>query len=58
MTLHQAIEFFGSKKEIAKALKINRSAVTNWGLEIPTARQYQIQILTKGKLKALSESNA
>lgn len=52
MKLDDAINFFGSKKKLADALSINRSAITNWGDEIPEARQYQIQILTKGKLKA------
>lgn len=52
MKLDDAINYFGSKKKLAEALSIGRSAITNWGDEIPEARQYQIQILTKGKLKA------
>jgi|19_taG_2_1085344.scaffolds.fasta_scaffold44873_3 DNA invertase Pin-like site-specific DNA recombinase len=56
MQLTEAIKFFGSKQKIATALNIHRSAVTNWGSEIPLARQFQIQILTKNKLKA-SEPN-
>lgn len=51
MTLNQVLEHFGTKTALADALKINKSAVTNWGESIPESRQYQIQVITKGKLK-------
>ena len=47
-----AIKYFGNKAKIAEALNIDRSAVTLWGDSIPKGRQYQIQVITKGKLKA------
>lgn len=52
MNTTEAIKHFGSKTKLAAALGIYPSAVTQWGEEVPTARQYQIQVLTKGKLKA------
>lgn len=52
MNLQEAIKFFGTKKALAEALDIGRSAISNWGDEIPPQRQYQIQIISKGKLKA------
>lgn len=52
MTTQEAIEFFGTKAAIAKALGCSPAAVTMWGDEPPFVRQYQIQRLTKGKLKA------
>ena len=58
MTLNEAIIFFGSKKALAEALNIGRSAISNWGDEIPPQRQFQIQIVTKGKLKAVTDKAA
>ncbi|ANI04187.1 Cro/CI family transcriptional regulator [Pseudomonas putida] len=52
MKTTDAAAFFGSKKKLADALLINPSAVTQWGEYVPESRQYQIQVLTKGKLKA------
>tara|TARA_R110001599_G_scaffold100770_8_gene258124 strand:- start:7664 stop:7837 length:174 start_codon:yes stop_codon:yes gene_type:complete len=52
MKATEAINFFGSKSKLADALGIDRSAVTLWGAKIPLGRQYQIQVLTNGKLKA------
>ena len=52
MKLQKVIKYYGNKSNIAKALGLHRSAITNWGDAIPQFRQYQIQILTNGKLKA------
>ncbi|WP_339542555.1 Cro/CI family transcriptional regulator [Pseudomonas sp. JAI120] len=51
MKTKQAAEFFGSKKKLASALGISPSAVTMWGDDVPELRQYQIEQLTKGKVK-------
>lgn len=51
MKTKQAAEFFGSKKKLANALGISPSAVTMWGDDVPELRQYQIEQLTKGKVK-------
>lgn len=52
MKTQEAADFFGGKKKLADALGVSASAVTQWGESIPVIRQYQIQVLTKGKLKA------
>lgn len=53
MKTEDAIKHFGGKKiELAKALKISPSAVTMWGDEIPLLRQYQLERITDGALKA------
>ena len=58
MTKQEAIDHFGSTASLAKALKISFQAVHGWGDKIPYGRQFQIQILTKGKLKASDPSVA
>ncbi|OPE08955.1 Cro/CI family transcriptional regulator [Pseudomonas aeruginosa] len=52
MNMSDAIRHFGSKKKLAEALRIRPSAVTQWGQTIPLARQYQLQVISKNKLKA------
>lgn len=53
MKTEDAIKHFDGKKiELAKALKISPSAVTMWGDEVPLLRQYQLERLTDGALKA------
>lgn len=52
MTLQQVIDHFGSKSKVAEALGLVRSTVTNWGDEVPFGFQCEIQVITKGKLKA------
>lgn len=52
MNMTDAIKHFGSKTKLAAALGINPSAVTQWGETVPESRQYQIQVMTDGRLKA------
>ncbi|WP_323115400.1 Cro/CI family transcriptional regulator [Pseudomonas guariconensis] len=52
MKTRDAANHFGSKKKLAEALGIQPSAVTMWGEFVPISRQYQIQILSNGKLVA------
>lgn len=54
MRTDEAIKFFGSKKKLGKALGIKapETSIWYWGEFPPMARQYEIQALTKGKLKA------
>lgn len=56
MNTAQAVAHFGSKKKLAEALGISPSAVTLWADTIPTLRQFQIQMLTSGYLKAEADS--
>lgn len=52
MTKTDAIQYFGGVVKTAKALGISHVSVSKWPESIPIGRQYQIQILTNGKLKA------
>lgn len=51
MTKSQAIKHFGSISALAKALGVTYEAVRQWG-EVPELRQYQIEKLTGGDLRA------
>jgi transcriptional repressor of cell division inhibition gene dicB len=52
MTKEEVINHFGSVANLARALKISTQAIYDWGSDVPEARQYQIQVLTNGELKA------
>ncbi|OYD24721.1 Cro/CI family transcriptional regulator [Oceanimonas baumannii] len=51
MKKDDVLKHFGGVMATAKALGISHAAVGKWGKEIPQGRAYQIQVLTKGKLK-------
>lgn len=57
MTKTQAIEHYGSISALAKALKVTYEAVRQWD-SVPELRQYQIERLTQGALKAEPKSQA
>lgn len=52
MLTTEVIAFFGGKSKVAAALKVSPAAISQWGLEPPHSRQYQIQVLSAGKLMA------
>jgi len=53
MKTQDVIDFFGSRKKVAEKLGVKDvSAISHWGDSVPELRQYQIQVLTKNKLKA------
>lgn len=52
MKTQEAANHFGSRVKLASALGISPAAITGWGDYPPLARQYQIQVLSKNKLKA------
>lgn len=58
MKIHEAVRFFGGKKKLAVALKTSPAAVSQWREKIPLGRQYQIQIITNGQLKADQQAAA
>lgn len=58
MKTEDAAKWFGGKRKMADALGISPSAVTQWGDTVPEVRQYQIQVLSKGKLKAARKDAA
>jgi hypothetical protein len=47
-----AIRYFGSKYAVAMALGIKPPSVHRWGIEVPGLRQIQLEIMTRGALKA------
>lgn len=59
MTPQDAKNYFGSQTAIAKALGAAQSSVCEWfeAGKIPEGRQYQIELATKGKLKADKPAN-
>lgn len=52
MLKQDAIQLFGGSAKLARALGISRSAVSQWGDKVPTGRDFQIELLTEGALKA------
>ena len=52
MNTQNAIEFFGSKAKLARALDIKAPSIHNWGEQVPKQRQYELERITKGALKA------
>jgi hypothetical protein len=54
MKTKDAINHFGSVTRLANKLGITRHAVYLWGDLVPEGRAYQLEVLTKGKLKVSS----
>lgn len=57
MTKSQAIQHFGSISVLAKVLGVTYEAIRQWD-EVPELRQYQIERITKGALKAKQQIGA
>ncbi|HHW4403769.1 TPA: Cro/CI family transcriptional regulator [Aeromonas hydrophila] len=52
MKTNHAVKYFGSKAALARALGINKGAVSQWGEKVPKGRAYQLELMTGGQLKA------
>lgn len=54
MKIQDVITRFGSQAEIARAVGLNRATIAEWFTsgKIPLCRQYQLELLTSGELKA------
>lgn len=53
MKTQDAINHFGSQVALKRALNLKaRQTIHSWGEYPPEGRQYQIEVLTAGKLKA------
>ena len=52
MRTQDAVDFYGNKAEVARALNIRRQAVVQWGELVPIARAFQLQVLSRGRLRA------
>lgn len=52
MRKSDVIDYFGSITAVAEALEITTQYVSMWPEVVPRSRQWQIEVLTGGKLKA------
>lgn len=54
MTMQDLLDHFGTQTAIAKAVGVSLQVVSAWNAKkrIPLGRQYEIQVLTAGKLRA------
>lgn len=52
MKTQTAVDYFGSQKKLAAKLGITQPAISHWGETVPLVRQYQLQVLTRGRLRA------
>ena len=52
MTYQDAIAHFGTQVRLATALGITQPTVSIWGGNIPPRYQYQLEVITSGKLRA------
>lgn len=52
MKTADVIAHFGSIRAVADALKVTPQAIYQWGELVPQGRTFQIQVLTRGVLRA------
>jgi DNA-binding transcriptional regulator YdaS (Cro superfamily) len=52
MNKTEALKFFGNSSRLALALGVSKQAVSRWPESIPIGRQFQIEVLSGGELKA------
>lgn len=54
MDMHSITRHFGSQRAVAEKLGVTEAAVSAWKARgrIPLGRQYELQILTNGHLRA------
>ena len=52
MKTQDAIDHFGGVKELANALGVWPQVIYTWGENPPMSRQYELEVKTKGTLKA------
>ena len=52
MNKSHAINYFGNKVKLAKAVGVSPASITRWGEKVPKLRAYQLQVITNGALQA------
>lgn len=52
MDLDKVIDHFGNVANLSNQLGISTQAIYDWKGKVPDLRQWQIEVLTNGKLKA------
>ncbi|ARD61589.1 hypothetical protein Y71_17265 [Kosakonia radicincitans DSM 16656] len=50
MLTQDAVNYFGSKAKLAKALGVSQPAVSRWGEHIPEKRAARLSLMTNGDL--------
>ena len=50
MFTQAAIDHFGSKAKLAKALEVSQPAVSRWGNRVPEKRAARLSLMTNGVL--------
>jgi hypothetical protein len=56
MNFDQVISHFGTQQKTANALGLSQSSIAEWKKNgIPEGRQFQIQVITGGALRAAPE---
>ena len=58
MKLDDAVEIFGSKDAVAKAIGISPSAVYQWGSDIPKSRRQSVRLAMREKANELEKQAA
>jgi hypothetical protein len=59
MTTQEAVRYFGTQLKLCEALGLNaRQTIHAWGEYPPVGRQYQLEVITNGKLRAERQTNA
>ncbi|MEH6784737.1 MULTISPECIES: Cro/CI family transcriptional regulator [Alcanivorax] len=59
MKKSEVVEFFGGIQQTADALGIRYQSVREWPEDrVPEGRQFQIQVISKGRLKAAKQHSA
>ena len=43
MTKSEAVKYFGSQQAVADVLGLHKSAVSQWGDDVPKLREYQLK---------------
>ncbi len=58
MTTQEALDYYDNNPmQMAQALGVWVSAIYQWGEYPPIGRQFQLEVLTEGKLKAERNDN-
>lgn len=52
MKTEEAIRWYGGVKRLAEALGVWPQVIYKWGEHPPRARQYELEVKTKGELRA------
>lgn len=55
MTYDEAIQYFGTQTKLGAALGITQATVSAWHRVVPPRYQYQIEVITEGRLLADAE---